>query len=95
MIINTSNAIIKYIMMDVSSMKPKTMATVAIVVTAMIMGMLLFCIMEYIDDPENVMWLAGMSMLSSGLILFLLIFALVYTRPTNAERFEELRKKME
>ncbi len=82
-----------YVGLDASSMKPRTMAIIATAVTALLMAALVYCMAGYSKDPENGIWMAGMGLLSTGMMLFLLIFALAYNRPTDAERYEELQKR--
>ncbi len=74
-------------------MKPRTMAAIAVIVTALLMVATIACVIGYTKEPENAMWMAGMGLLSSGMMIFLLLFALVYSRPTDAERYEELQKR--
>lgn len=74
-------------------MKPRTMAAIAVIVTALLMVATVACVIGYTKEPENAMWMAGMGLLSSGMMIFLLLFALVYSRPTDAERYEELQKR--
>ncbi len=82
-----------YVWLDAASMKPRTMAIIATAVTALLMAALVCCTVGYTKDPENGIWMAGMGLLSTGMMLFLLIFALAYNRPTDAERYEELQKR--
>ncbi len=74
-------------------MKPRTMAVIATIVTALLMVATIACVIGYTREPENAMWMAGMGLLSSGMMIFLLLFALVYGRPTDAERYEEMQKR--
>ena len=83
----------KYRVLDASCMKPRTMAAIATAVTALLMIATIACVIGYTKEPENAMWMAGMGLLSSGMMIFLLLFALVYGKPTDAERYEEIQKK--
>ena len=79
--------------LDASYMKPRTMAAIATAVTALLMIATVACVIGYTKEPENAMWMAGMGLLSSGMMIFLLLFALVYGRPTDAERYEQIQKR--
>ena len=83
----------KYRVLDASCMKPRTMAAIATAVTALLMIATIACVIGYTKEPENAMWMAGMGLLSSGMMIFLLLFALVYGRPTDAERYEQIQKR--
>lgn len=74
-------------------MKPRAMAMIATAVTALLMAATIACVIGYTKEPENAMWMAGMGLLSSGMMIFLLLFALVYGKPTDAERYEEMQKR--
>ena len=72
-------------------MKQRTMAIVGIVATALLMVGLLVAIMFYLQDTDNVASLAAMGMMSTGLMTFLVIFGVLYTRPpSDKDRYMEI-----
>lgn len=54
---------------------------VGIVVTAALMVALAATVWLYSQDPDNPSYMVMMGALSSGMMVFLIIFALVYTKP--------------
>ncbi len=84
------SAMEKYRHMDVCSMKKSAMAAVGIAVTAVLMAGLAFAVWFYSKDPDDQVGMVAMGMLSSGLMLFLIIFALVYTKPSPTDQYMEV-----
>lgn len=61
-------------------MKQKTLAAIGVAVTTLLMVLLALCVWLYTLDPDNGAYMIGMGVLSSGMMLFLIIFALIYGR---------------
>lgn len=61
-------------------MKQKTLAALAVAVITLLMALLAACVFIYTRDPDNGAYMIGMGALSSGMMLFLVIFALIYGR---------------
>ncbi len=70
-------------------MKQKTMAIVGIAGTAILMAALAVSVLIYSKDSSSTMGLAAMSMLSTTLMVFLVIFAVFYTRPKPSDDYLE------
>ena len=67
-------------------MKKRTMAAIGIAVTAVLMTGLAFAVWFYSENPDDQVGMMAMGMLSSGLI----IFALVYARPSPTSQYMEI-----
>ncbi len=61
-------------------MKQKTLTALGVAVTALLMVSLAACVLFYTRNPDNGAYMIGMGALSSGMMLFLVIFALIYGR---------------
>lgn len=61
-------------------MDRRVLAAVGIVVTAVLILAIITCIVLYTRDPDDESYVMAMSMLSMGIMLFLLIFAVAYGR---------------
>lgn len=73
-------------------MRRRAMAAFGIVVTLVMMMLLVLSLTAYLDDPGDTSIMAGMSVLSGGLLFFLVIFAAVYNRDmvSDSERYMEV-----
>lgn len=72
-------------------MKQKTLLTIGVVGTVVLMTVLALSVLYYMDDPNNTMGMVAMSSMSTGLMMFLVIFAVFYTKPgSNSDRYMEL-----
>ncbi len=69
---------------EVTSMKRHALMLTGIGVTALLMLLLVYAVLVYIEDPSDPIGMMGMGALSSGLMVFLVIFALVYSKPTTS-----------
>lgn len=65
-------------------MKQRTMAVIGVTVTAVLMVLLLACVILYEGDSGNGPYMMGMASLSSGLMVFLIIFAVLYGRRASS-----------
>ena len=61
-------------------MDRRVLAAIGIIVTAALMLAIVACIVLYTRDPDDESFVMAMSMLSMGIMLFLLIFAVAYGR---------------
>ena len=77
-------------LLDASSMKQKTMAIIGIAVTAVLMAGLAYAVFLYSQDPDSTAGMVAMGTLSSGLMIFLILFALVYTKPSPKNEYMEI-----
>lgn len=80
----------KYAGMDDLSMKQKTMAAIGVAVTIILMAALAYSVYLYSQDPNDDASMLTMSALSSGMMVFLIVFAVVYTRPKPADEYMEI-----
>lgn len=71
-------------------MKQRTLALIGIAVTAIIMIGLAYSVFLYSQDPDSTVGMAAMGMLSSCLMVFLILFALLYTRPSPKSDYMEI-----
>lgn len=70
-------------------MKQSSLALVGVIGTALLMIGLGYSVMLYADDPNDGPALMAMSVLSSTLMLFLIVFAVAYTRPQPSNDYME------
>ena len=59
-------------------MDRRVLAAIGIIVTAALMLAIVACIVLYTRDPDNESYVMAMSMLSMGIMLFLLIFGMLH-----------------
>ena len=72
-------------------MKQRTIAAIGISITAILMVILAYTVYMYNNNPDSTIGLMTMAMVSTGLMTFLIIFGLIYTKPqSNAERYMEM-----
>lgn len=71
-------------------MKQGTLAVVGITVTALLMILLAYTVFMFVDDPNDPVGMMAMAAVSTGMMTFLVIFGVVYTKPkSDSERFME------
>lgn len=61
-------------------MKRRTLTTIGVAGTVLLMAILAYCVLMYMDDPENEAYMMAMGALSTGLMVFLVVFGVVYGR---------------
>ena len=73
-------------------MKSRTQIIIASLVTAGLMALMVVLVYLYSKEPDNGAYMMGMGMLSMGMMAFLMIFALVYTKPDQdpSARYKEM-----
>ncbi len=72
-------------------MKQRTLAAIGCIVTAMLMICMAYVVMLYTDNPEDPALMAGLGMLSGGMMAFLVIFGLLYNKnPGSADMYNEI-----
>lgn len=71
-------------------MKQRSMAIIGIAVTAVLMIALAYSVYVYSSNPEDQAWMVAMGMISSGMMVFLVIFALIYSRPKPSDEYMEI-----
>ena len=72
-------------------MKQRTMAVVGIAITALLMALLAYTVYLFMGDPNNPTAMFAMTTVSTGMMTFLVIFGIVYTKPkSDSERFMEM-----
>lgn len=76
--------------MDDPTMKQKTMAIIGVAITLILMLALAYSIYVYADNPDDDGAMMAMSALSSGMMVFLIVFAVIYTRPKPADEYMEM-----
>ena len=65
-------------------MKRQVLALTGVLVTSLLMLLLVLAVLQYMENPDDSVWMIGMGALSSGLMVFLIIFALVYNKPATS-----------
>ncbi len=65
------------------------MAIMGIAITAVLMAVLAYSAYLYIQNPDGAWSMASMGILSSSLMVFLVIFAVIYTRPSPSAEYAE------
>lgn len=71
-------------------MKQRSMAVFGIVVTAALMIALAYSVYVYSSNPGDQVGMMSMGLISSGMMVFLVIFALVYSRPKPSDEYMEV-----
>ena len=72
-------------------MKQKTIAVLGIIITAALMLLLAYTVYLFMDSPNSTVGMMSMALVSTGMMTFLIIFGLIYTKPqSDSERFMEL-----
>lgn len=72
-------------------MKQRTMAVVGIAITTLLMALLAYTVYLFMGDPNNPTAMFAMATVSTGMMTFLVIFGIVYTKPkSDSERFMEM-----
>lgn len=72
-------------------MKQKTIAVLGIIITAALMLLLAYTVYLFMDSPNSKVGMMSMALVSTGMMTFLIIFGLIYTKPqSDSERFMEL-----
>lgn len=71
-------------------MKQKTKAVIGTVVTVALMVALAYSVFVYSQNPSDGVGLAAMSMLSTGMMVFLVIFAVLYTKSSPSDDYMEI-----
>ena len=77
--------------LDVSSMKQRTMAAIGIVVTILLMALLAYTVYLFMGDPNSPTAMFAMASVSTGMMTFLVIFGIVHTKSkSDSDRYMEL-----
>ena len=72
-------------------MKQRTLATIGIAGTVLLMAGLLAAVYYYIQNPDMTGAMIAMGTMSTGLMTFLVIFAVFYMRPpSDKDRYMEI-----
>ena len=72
-------------------MKQKTIAVLGIIITAALMLLLAYTVYLFMDSPDSTVGMMSMALVSTGMMTFLVIFGIVYTKPkSDSDRFMEL-----
>ena len=72
-------------------MKQKTIAVLGIIITAALMLLLAYTVYLFMDNPNSTDGMMSMALMSTGMMTFLVIFGIVYTKPkSDSDRFMEL-----
>lgn len=71
-------------------MKQRTKALIGVAVTVVLMVALAYSVCIYSRNPSDAIGLAAMSMLSTGMMVFLVIFAVLYTRSSPSDDYMEI-----
>ena len=72
-------------------MKQKTIAVLGIIITAALMLLLAYTVYLFMDNPNSTVGMMSMALVSTGMMTFLVIFGIVYTKPkSDSDRFMEL-----
>lgn len=66
------------------------MAAIGVAITLVLMLALAYSIYVYADNPDDDGAMIAMSALSSGMMVFLIVFAVIYTRPKPADEYMEI-----
>lgn len=71
-------------------MKQRTLLSIGVIGTLILMAVLALSVLYYIEDPNNTLGMVAMSSMSTGLMMFLVIFAVFYTKPgSRSDRYME------
>lgn len=68
----------------------KMMAGLGILITLVFMVLLGYCVYAYLGSSEDTTFMVSMGLLSSGLMTFLVIFALLYNHRSPSEDYSEM-----
>ncbi len=71
-------------------MKQRSMAIIGIAVTVFLMAALAYSVYWYSSNPEDSAGMIAMGMISSGMMVFLVIFALIYSKPKPSDEYMEI-----